>query len=159
MKNLIKFIVLSATVFVSNHVNSASVFIDQPSINFASPTTNDFIIAEISGSYETPGFVLDGSPIVDIVSGGINIRFNVSSPTGIVSSVLDPFNYSVDIGQLSAGDWFVTPTFYVDGIFDAQLTTILPLFTVSVVPVPASAWLFSSGIIGLIGFARRKTRV
>ncbi len=26
----------------------------------------------------------------------------------------------------------------------------------SIVPIPAAAWLFASGIIGLVGFARRK---
>jgi hypothetical protein len=29
---------------------------------------------------------------------------------------------------------------------------------VSAVPIPATIWLFSSGLIGLIGFARRKTQ-
>jgi hypothetical protein len=30
---------------------------------------------------------------------------------------------------------------------------------VTAIPVPAAAWLFGSGLIGLIGLARRKTRV
>jgi hypothetical protein len=30
---------------------------------------------------------------------------------------------------------------------------------VSQVPLPAAAWLFGSGLIGLIGFARRKARI
>jgi hypothetical protein len=32
-------------------------------------------------------------------------------------------------------------------------------FGVSAVPVPAAAWLFGSGLIGLIGIARRKKSV
>ncbi|RKZ59317.1 MAG: hypothetical protein DRQ44_13820 [Gammaproteobacteria bacterium] len=155
MKNLIKQIVLLA-VFTPGFANSASVNLNLPSINFTAPTTDDFIVAEISGSYATPNFVLNSSPIIDIGVGGINITFDVSSPSGYQLDVLDPFNYSVDIGQLSVGDWYVTPTFYVDGLLDAQLTTLLPLFTVTAVPVPAAAWLFGSGLIGLIGVARRK---
>ena len=134
MKNLLKYVVLSITVFVSNYANSASVFINLPSINLTSPTTEDFIVAEISGSYATPNFVLNSSPTIDIGIGGINITFDVSSPSGIQPFILDPFNYSVDIGQLSAGDWYVTPIFYVDGAFDSQLTTLLPLFSVTAVP-------------------------
>ena len=156
MKNLLKYVVLSITVFVSNYANSASVFINLPSINLTSPTTEDFIVAEISGSYATPNFVLNSSPTIDIGIGGINITFDVSSPSGIQPFILDPFNYSVDIGQLSAGDWYVTPIFYVDGAFDSQLTTLLPLFSVTAVPVPATVWLFGSGLIGLIGIAKRK---
>lgn len=158
MKNLLKYTVLCMTVFVSNFANSAYVYLDPPSINFTSPTTDDFIVAEISGSYATPNFVLNSSPTVDIGVGGINITFDVSSPSGNQLDVLDPFSYSVDIGQLSVGDWYVTPTFYVDGLLDAQLTTLLPLFTVTAVPVPAAVWLFGSGLIGFLGLARRKRK-
>jgi hypothetical protein len=31
-----------------------------------------------------------------------------------------------------------------------------PLVGVSAIPVPAAAWLFGSGLLGLIGVARRK---
>ena len=156
MNKLLKYIVFCIAVFVPHYANSASVYLDVPSVNFTSPTTDDFIVAEITGSYATPGFMLNSSPTVDIGVGGIGITFDVSSPSGIQPFVLDPFNYFVDIGQLSAGEWYVTPTFYVDGILDAQLTTSLPLFTVTAVPVPTAAWLFGSGLIGLIGVARRK---
>ena len=156
MKNLIKYVILLLTIFTTNYANSASVFLDPPNINFASPTTEDFIVAEISGYYSTPGFVLNGSPTVDIGIGGINITFDVSSPSGEQLFVTDPFNYAVNVGQLSAGDWYVTPTFYVDGALDAQLTTLLPLFTVTAVPAPSAIWLFGSGLFGLISLTRHK---
>lgn len=156
MKNVLKYISLVLTIITANYAHSASVFLEPPSINFTSPTTNDFIIADISGDYSTPGFVLNGSPIVDIGIGAINISFDISSPIGPQPTVLEPFNYFVDIGLLSAGDWYLTPLFYVDGNFDSTITSIVPLFTVSEVPVPAAAWLFGSGLLGLIGVARRK---
>jgi len=151
-----KLLIAAIILTISNYANSASVYLDLPSINFTSPTTDEYIVAEISGSYATPGFSLNSAPTVDIGIGGVNIVFDVSSPSGIQPFVLDPFNYSVDIGQLSAGDWYLTPIFFVDGVFDAQLTTSLPLFSVSAVPVPAAIWFFGSGLIGLVGFARRK---
>ena len=148
MMNLIKYIILALSIFTTNHANSASVFLNPPSINFTSPTTEDFIVADISGHYSTPGFVLNGSPTVDIGIGGINMTFDVNSPTSPQPDVLDPFNYSVNVGQLSAGDWYLTPIFYVDGVFDNALFTT--------VPVPAAVWLFVSGLIGLVGVTRRK---
>ena len=156
MRNPINFLIVLLAIMTTNSANSTSVFPNLPSINHTSPTTDDFIIADISGHYSTPGFELNGSPAVDISVGGINIVFDVSSPAGPQPFVLEPFSYSIDIGQLSAGDWYLTPIFYVDGVFDAQLTTLQPLFTVSSVPVPATAWVFGSGLIGLIGIARRK---
>jgi len=159
MKNLLKCIVLGITVFTANYAHSISVYPNLPTINFASPTTADFIVAEITGDYATPGFILNGTPTVDIGTGGINITFDISSPSGTPLFVLDPFNYSVDIGQLSVGDWYLTPIFYVDGIFDNTLYTVSPLFTVTPVPVPAAIWLFGSGLIGLAGITRRKRKL
>lgn len=156
IKYLIKCVIFAFTVFITNYANSASVFPDLPSINFTSPTTEDFIVADISGYYSTPNFVLNTSPTVNIGVGGIDIIFDVNSPAGEQLFVTDPFNYSVNIGQLSAGDWYLTPMFYVDGIFDRAVFTTVPLFTVTTVPVPAAIWLFGSGLIGLFGLARRK---
>ena len=159
MRNLLKYITLVLSIITTNYAHSVSVFPEPPSINFTSPTTSDFIIAEISGNYSTPGFVLNSSPTVDISVGSINITFDISSPLDPVPSILTPFNYSVDIGQLSAGDWYLTPLFFVDGEFDNSVFSTLPSFTVSAVPtvpVPAAAWLFGSGLLGLIGVARRK---
>lgn len=39
---------------------------------------------------------------------------------------------------------------------DPNLSTALVRSSTSVVPVPAAVWLFGSGLIGLLGFARRK---
>ena len=39
--------------------------------------------------------------------------------------------------------------------FDAQELTITS-YTPSAIPVPAAVWLFGSGLLGLVGVARRK---
>lgn len=155
MKHMAKYLILAFAIFTANSAHSTSVFPNPPSINFAAPTTVDFVIAYITGNYATPGFVLNAPPTVDIGAGGINITFDTSSPTGPTPSVLDPFSYSVDIGQLSAGDWYLTPIFYVDGVFDNAVYSTLPLFTVTAVPVPAAFWLFGSGLLVLARIAKR----
>lgn len=42
------------------------------------------------------------------------------------------------------------------GGFDSSAEQGIALVRLSAVPVPAAVWLFGSGLIGLIGFARRK---
>ena len=44
----------------------------------------------------------------------------------------------------------------IEGAFDGVLGTAAKLGEVSVVPVPAAVWLFGSGLLGLVGIARRK---
>jgi len=46
-------------------------------------------------------------------------------------------------------------TGFIDGVFSGS-SMVAKLGEVAVVPVPAAAWLFGSGLIGLIGIARRK---
>jgi len=57
------------------------------------------------------------------------------------------FQNSADTSQFTSGGWNVASASTVDLAFTA---------TFSPVPIPAAVWLFSSGLIGLIGMARRK---
>jgi hypothetical protein len=58
------------------------------------------------------------------------------------------------ISALSAGTFDPTPTVWT---LSANATGGTYSMTISAVPVPAAVWLFGSGLIGLIGIARRKT--
>ncbi len=49
------------------------------------------------------------------------------------------------------------PFIGVQGFLDIGSGNSLHVTSVSAVPVPAAAWLFGSGLLGLIGVARRKT--
>ena len=100
-----------------------------------------------------------------------------STATG--ASASGTYNYSLAAGQVAMGillDWYINtgiPALNIlnadgsgvdiDG--DGDLGTILqsgdfagaPIgFAGTVVPVPAAAWLFASGILGLVGVARRR---
>lgn len=57
--------------------------------------------------------------------------------------------------NFSTGEGYIDDTFYEDYVWavrDGDVGT-------AVVPVPAAAWLFGSGLIGLFGLSRRKARV
>ncbi len=57
-------------------------------------------------------------------------------------------------GQRAAGSGYDGELLWLD--IEEQTTNGLIKLAVNPVPVPAAVWLFSSGLIGLIGFARRK---
>jgi hypothetical protein len=77
----------------------------------------------------------------------------------------DP-NYILDVGfnentELPDAAWifFNTPEgpgLSVDAFTDAGVAQFSLQFQPTVVPVPAAVWLFGSGLLGLIGMARRK---
>ena len=68
------------------------------------------------------------------------------------SSVLAfSFDFTAD-----AGTSLLVSGSYTDSNFLDAPILLSTLATVSAVPVPAAAWLFGSGLIGLIGVARRK---
>jgi hypothetical protein len=116
-------------------------------------TTGDFLTVEVSGDFSSTGFSLSGDPQLSIIGKSIGIDFFVVNPNVIVLPVLIPFSYPVDLDYLAAGDYSITANFFVDGLFD---NSISDAFTVSAIPVPAAAWLFGSGLIGLVGLARCK---
>jgi len=66
------------------------------------------------------------------------------------------FAFSFDF-LAGAGSSLLISGSYTDANFlDAPIASST-LGTVSAVPVPAAVWLFASGLIGLVGFSRRKS--
>ena len=101
------------------------------------------------------------------VSGpaGFNSNFFLKSPSGEwvlndrlpLNSTSEYFMNNQYYNQFGDGLYWLSVTagtadevapFSLDYSFDISVTTV--------VPIPASVWLFGSGLIGLIGFARRK---
>ena len=95
------------------------------------------VIASLDDTTGTMRLFLDGSLVA---SASTTIR-----PFGPLTGS----NPGIGIGssQLSTGGNY----FYFDGIIDD-----LRLSDTAVVPIPAAAWLFLSGLLGMIGIARRK---
>jgi len=153
MINQLSKIISFLLLVISFAANGTSVYPDGINITPASPTTSDFIVADIYGFYATPGYSLVSTPSLNMSGNDIEVDFLVSSPDGSVIQVLDPFSYLIDIGELGAGDYNITANFYVDGFFD---NTINNNFTVTAVPVPPAISLFLSGIVSIYTFTRKK---
>jgi len=90
-----------------------------------------------------------------ILDGGFDLllgmSFDIIDITGIRSSEFFDLTQGDIVLSDNGFDLFIDYT-GGDGN-DIVLTTIMP----SAVPVPAAVWLFGSGLIGLVGVARRKT--
>ena len=99
----------------------------------------------------------------------ISDTWDVSSSNGTQS--FGVALYSLDTGAFSGLDYKILPyaleqadyaIFYIDDtVTDSTGTTTTYwatgfLTSVAIVPIPAAVWLFGSGLIGLIGIARRK---
>jgi hypothetical protein len=124
----------------------------------------------------------------DFNSGGLVTTFNspwggslggtsgnfATDGTGTLTSVMNSWwDSSVGSDFLTSGpgtpsNWFLTGynCVYRDTIGSICLQNVTSMLTasnwtpyVSAVPVPAAVWLFGTGILGLIGFSKRKSRV
>jgi hypothetical protein len=104
-----------------------------------------------------------GADTIDIVAAGIDFSAT-SSVTGNTTTL---FNDSQFVIAITDGvSWFEPVSYFetAPGSNIYQITFSNGLVTSidavpTVVPVPAAAWLFGSGLIGLVGVARRRARV
>ena len=82
----------------------------------------------------TPSFTLTGSALQDDGSGGW---------TGTI----------VSAGNINGDNWNGFNNVLFSEVFDISIASAS-----TVIPVPAAAWLFGSGLLGLVGVARRRKR-
>ena len=86
----------------------------------------------------------------------IETGVNLTTATESLGSLMAPGSFTFDYvpGDRAIGEYSVS--FY--GFADASTSSQLGQYGIDIsqVPVPAAAWLFGSGLIGLIGIARRK---
>ena len=99
---------------------------------------------------------------IDVSSGDI-LDFNFTSTSGNALTPVDNAN-DINLEGLGIMSSKTTPDLvlaYNDNILgtgdsDFDDMMVRAKFTGTVVPVPAAAWLFGSGLLGLIGMARRR---
>lgn len=142
-------------------------------------TASDFTLGAggLTLSYDSAVLTFDGFTFAASAGGGdnefaslsapgsLNITFGNFSPIApaIVYPLAPPtligtfsFTMDGDIGASSA----LTMTDYLGGFFDFVNAPITMTYENGVatnpVPVPAAIWLFGSGLLGLVGIARRK---
>lgn len=112
----------------------------------SSRTGNYFHVMNTSGSHQA-------TVTLDFISGGISgmahengIAFVApgGAPPGSLAPASTPEIYMLDSGGGLLGS------------FSAPFSSIGGMTSIATVPVPAAAWLFGSGLLGLVGVARRK---
>jgi hypothetical protein len=85
----------------------------------------------------------------------IMLIFKSGSNTTIVGYLLNDLSEAVCTAGVCSGSWgspFQNPPFNVGETKDTSHITAY----VSAVPVPAAVWLFGSGLLGLLGYSRRR---
>ena len=96
---------------------------------------------------------VNGLDSADIITNSIDVNLAVGT------SLLDTWLWTdlTSLGQVNALTFsFASSDVGAFGINTPTYFAIDDLTSAAVVPVPAAAWLFGSGLIGLIGIARRK---
>ena len=116
--------------------------------------------------FNTEGIGLDSLSFIDI-SAGFSVHTKGSTMTkfgrfdlsvfGEKGSGFDPVAFTI----VADGDSIATYTSALTNkgfLFSAKLSKGAPMafIATTAVPIPAAAWLFVSGLIGLVGIARRK---
>jgi hypothetical protein len=108
------------------------------------------------GEWNHAAFVYDKNGSTSTLSIYLNGDFEESVSSNISGSQRENWLLGA---QYTAG---LTPAYYLDGllddfrIYDTALTAAEVGAMVSTVPVPAAVWLFGTGILGLIGFSKRR---
>ena len=106
-----------------------------------------------------PPTVGDANAAVNAALNGVPLVVTVGSVTssnyfiGVESEPVGPVVIHTN-SSYASGDWMLDDP---AAVFDFDAVATYADFTlVSQVPVPAAVWLFGSGLLGLVGMARRK---
>lgn len=97
--------------------------------------------------------VLSGNPYSDYL---MSISPNSTYYTNEGPAPLAATDQSLGLGYDIDGNYVGSPFDGIKGLINIGSGNSLTVTEVSTVPVPAAAWLFGSGLIGLVGMARRK---
>lgn len=120
-------------------------------------------VANINSSLQSNGLAgINPATSVFVNAGDMgadvfDVFFGIAGPS---------FNmFTIDFRAIASGPVNISGSTVPGGFQDDLFTSVVvdsfngATVNVSAVPVPAAAWLFGSGLIGLVGIARRKTQL
>ena len=152
-------------LLMASQVNAATVFAPTDGdVNFLfstlDPSTQLAMFDDSDTSFAGSSLAISVPELIDFTSGGLSLgdftATNEASATlNLTGSDWFILAISTDGGTSWSGDTsvnFMGANSYTVNFSDGSVLEV----DVRVVPVPAAVWLFGSGLIGLIGVARRK---
>ncbi len=137
--------IVSVSETVGSNTFSATLF-STPDFGDPAPSaTIDTVANTVSADFSSLYLAVDLGP---------NFMFVMTAPVSVVDGTYNPANNlawlswteTMTYTDPSGQEWTIT----LDALVDGKLTPV---------PVPAAAWLFGSGLLGLIGVARRRARL
>jgi hypothetical protein len=156
------------------HDAASSMVVDTQSYNYTSWDTSDAngisFLTNVANEFENYGGgiylgsdhdswaqnsnAVLGAFGMDLISGIISSEitwYDSSSPlfAGVTPTDWDSSSYGIGISGMQNGQFF-------DILATDGTNTLISASFVSAVPIPAAVWLFGSGLLGLIGFSKRK---
>lgn len=139
-----------------NYVDTAST--DYFYVDFISGSA----LTEIDGGFYNTVGPADGSGPRNVSEKNLGSNTLLGQPTGYLATNSDDDQLQLENTSVNVSDWVIGTTVIVDNwAFDSennqsQLFAEVQLTSISSVPVPAAVWLFGSGLLGLVGVARRR---
>ena len=119
-------------------------------------------LTEVDGGFYNTVGPADGTGPMSASETNMGYNTLIGQPTGYLNTNSDDDRLQLKNTGVNVSDWGIGTTVHVDNwAFDSnnnqsQLFAEVQLTSISSVPVPAAVWLFGSGLIGLVGLARRK---
>ena len=105
----------------------------------------ELIVISTGGLNPGDWTAINETPTSFNLTGSNHFRLGISTDSGL--------NWSGDISTSPAGTNALNVTFSDGTVLSVDINVV------PAVPVPAAVWLFGSGLLGLVGVARRKARI
>ena len=153
---------LTSSSFIENNL-SLAIFDDTEAVAGGSPIVSSTGILEVTLH---DGFLNDGGVIDFLGNVGTGGAYQASNQVDLYDFPIDPSNDNFIVGlgiTTGAGTVWYADSGFIPGpanngtlIWDLGGTLGVVAVDVQVIPVPAAVWLFGTGLLGLVGVARRR---
>ena len=166
MKRLLIALIFTCMMAISYHASAATVtyFLDDIVQDNGTQLTGNFTWTYTEGDFENGSGVFNELLIPDDPHALNELSFSIQPASIEITSLLEQHNKGVDISLFLLEPFTATTGSALDLVrskWSLRAGGISGVFssgsiTPTVVPIPAAIWLFGSGLIALLGFARRK---